>query len=95
MRAIYKYGIGLEHTLVAMPVGARVISAGLQDSGIVVWAIVDEHAPKEYRQFTVLGTGWGVADNIDKWTFVGTIQAPNGLVWHVFDSTSTTKANAA
>ena len=79
---IFKYPIP-RNAPTEMPAGARILSVGYQNPEIVAWAIVDEDAPTVKRRLVVCPTG--AADVPSKVEFVGTIQTPGGLVWHVFD----------
>jgi hypothetical protein len=72
---------------IEMPKGARVLSVGEQEADLVLWAIVDPEAPKAKRDFRVFGTGWKI--NVTElelggWSFVGTVQMKDGLVFHVW-----------
>lgn len=70
--------------LVSMPASAEVLSVGVQGATICLWAMVDPAlaVDQETRQVNVFGTGWPVARDPGK--FLGTVQTPPGLVWHVF-----------
>jgi len=83
---IYKYK--LTRSQMALPIGpsAKVLTAGLQDDEIVIWAIVDpwekhdEHTGG--RQFVVVNTG---GDAHDDYRYINTLTTSNGIVWHVFE----------
>lgn len=87
MTTIWKFKLPIEdEPTLDMPVGAHVLSVGVQSGDLVLWALVPKtHAPTEKRHFFVLGTGnripWG---DISACPFLGTVQI-GPLVWHVFD----------
>jgi hypothetical protein len=87
MRAIHKYEITPEGKTM-MPVGAEVLSVGAQGEALVVWALVSLTARMTERRIVALPTGAkGDADLGPKRDqFVGIIQRPDGLVFHVFDA---------
>lgn len=73
--------------VISIPHTHRILSVGEQDGHIVMWALVDPNAPTMKKQMTVVGTGWQgyVMDGILSKRFVGTVQMPDGLVFHVFE----------
>lgn len=78
---IYKYQFALvESQYVAMPGGAEVLSTGLQNGIITIWAKVDPNNPSVAYAFHIVGTGGEVPDNTE---FIGTVQQDR-FVWHVF-----------
>ncbi len=79
---IWKFALIPGVQVLPMPVGAQALSVGMQDDTLVLWVLVRPDAAKELRMVTVLGTGWDVKTSPGK--FIGTVQHPNGLVWHVF-----------
>jgi hypothetical protein len=80
---IYKYKIEDQETAM-MPRDAKLLHVGFQHSHVTVWALVDPEAPLVERQMAVFGTGWEISEK-DAERYVGTVQVPYGLVWHVFD----------
>ena len=84
MKRIYKYGVTTAP--IPMPVGAQILSAGLQDGAIedqvYVWAVVDPTAPLEPRCVTYYFTN---GDIPEPFTFIGTLQCKNGFVYHVVE----------
>lgn len=80
---------GLFSQTVFMPVGATVLSVGVQESSagdeqICLWALCEPGAPGE-RRFRLVFTGSRPPD--EPYRFVGTVQTPamGALVWHVFE----------
>lgn len=76
---------------VKMPVGAIVLSTGMQadevgHEDIYVWAIVDDTSPVERRVFSVFATGHSVLPN-DPGKFIGTVMLSGGtFVFHIFEA---------
>jgi hypothetical protein len=81
--SIWKYPLSRDGWHGSVPVGARFLSAQVQHSDIVVWALVDTTAPVETRKFRILGTGFPLEGEPGE--YVGTVQTHNGhFVWHIF-----------
>lgn len=87
-KSIWKFVIGeidMCKSILA-PENAEELSVQWQsDIGIVVWAMCDTEARKEPRVYRVVGTGWEIPSDARR--YIGTVQAPGGLVWHVFRET--------
>jgi hypothetical protein len=79
---------------VEMPIGARILAFQVQRrpddidyEAPTLWAMCDEAAATEIREFRMLGTGHNVAKILDiekAWNYIGTIQW-DVLVWHLFE----------
>jgi hypothetical protein len=94
---VWKYAAAPGGFVVEMPKGAEVVSVGLQDPDIrfapvgdigkvfVFWACVDPNAPLVNRKFRTVGTGHSYFIEDEVYKFVGTVQFPDGLVFHLFD----------
>ena len=85
MKVIYKYEINPNKEIVDLPVGAKVLVANSQDSGLFLWAEVDVEINDpilEERCFRVFPTGEAF-DN-EKLVFLNTIFV-NGFVFHVYE----------
>ena len=82
-REIWKYPLGMEMTQVSMPKDAEILSCQAQNGTPTLWVLADPEGEKEYRTFTVLGTGWPIAKDYPV-KHVGTFQVPP-YVWHVFE----------
>ena len=81
---IFKYPIGDDYSI--MPVGAQILSAQEQGGILTLWAIVDDDVLEhEQRRIIVLGTGFDVPHYLSKDNFISTVQAHDGLVWHIFE----------
>jgi hypothetical protein len=84
-KTIWEFAIGGPrlHADFALPEGAEELSAQWQDgAGIVLWALCNPEHKMEVRRYLIYGTGWTIPDMPGR--YVGTVQAPDGLVWHVF-----------
>ena len=96
---VWKYHAAPDGFVVKMPKGAEIVSVGLQhaDSStipanvigevfdFVFWACVDPNAPLVNRKFRTVGTGHPYFIDDEVYKFVGTVQFPDGLVFHLFD----------
>lgn len=84
---IWKFPFGLSDIVpIAMPKGAKPLHVEEQHGQACLWALVDESAPTEVREFRVVGTGHPLDDEFLGARHVGTFQASGGaFVWHVFD----------
>lgn len=83
MYSVWKFNINRDNKL-ALPVGAKVLSAGVQDSNFFIWAQIDTTEKEiEYRIFKIYGTGWDI-ENIDTLKFINTVYL-NRMVFHVFE----------
>jgi hypothetical protein len=86
MRSIWKFEIGPRNLRVMMPVGAKLLTAQIQNNSICVWAEVDTKAEREEVIFEIFGTGHSMPWNmgVDR-EYVGTVQFNNGdLVLHIY-----------
>jgi len=82
---IYKYSIdpiGGEHS-VLLPFGAKILSCGVQNDGISIWAMVNTDNTPEPIKLSVFTTGSEINDtHLD---FIGTCIMFNGTyVLHIF-----------
>lgn len=64
----------------AMPADARIVHVGQQHGSVTVWAEVGVPDVSGMRPTTLRVTATGEPFDGD---YVGTVQMPNGLVWHV------------
>lgn len=70
--------------VIDMPVGAKLLDVQMQGDDCCMWALCNEHAPKELRRIAIYGTGNPIPD--DPGEYVATFQMRGGsLVFHVFD----------
>lgn len=92
MMTIWKFPLEIvDGQEVKMPRGAKILSAGIINDTVNLWAMVDNmEAVKESRLIRIHGTGHHVY-KFDLLTFIGTviqpISNPNvpALVWHIFE----------
>jgi hypothetical protein len=88
MKTIYKYELKIEGTQsIDCPYEMTPISVGCQNGKLVLWAEVDKRvAATRFCAVYIYGTGHPMPDDSDSAyeKFLGTVQMPNGLVWHVY-----------
>lgn len=85
-RAIWKFSLPVraEPTMLAMPIGARILSVQTQQEEIRLWALVDPAEDREARRFLVVATGQAF-DRCGK-TYLGTVQTGGGVrVFHIWE----------
>ncbi len=82
MKTVWKYEIGLlTLSAIGMPVGAEIVSTGMQLGTVCFWALVNPRAQRETRSFRVYGTGHDVPNSC---VYIG-IAFDQPFVWHVFE----------
>ncbi len=70
---------------VELPVGAKILSAVIQDGHVVVYAFVNsDEEKKETVEFVTQSTGESSVERLNEYTFLDTVMAANGLVFHIF-----------
>lgn len=91
MMRIWKFPLAItDGQDVRMPKGATILSVGMIEDSLFLWAMVDDVAEKEDRSIRIHGTGHHVF-KAERLTFIGTVIQPleNGalpaLVWHIFE----------
>jgi hypothetical protein len=83
-KAIWKFQVDPE-TPIPMPEGAVILSVGVQNDSVFVWAMVDPSSPSEIRYINGYATGASLPD--DPGIFIGTVMLHGGrLVFHFFDA---------
>ena len=87
MKTILKYELKIkEEQWLEMPIGAKILTAQIQDDVIVLWVLVEPEFNKEDRKFLIYGTGDMITEiGLE---FIATVQAGD-LVWHIFERIST------
>ncbi len=90
MKKIFKYHIDYTSESMSLPVGAIILSVGMQKDKLMLWAIVEydddkrKTVPTEERLIRILGTGQDLTPEMEHGKFIGTVF--NGpFVWHVFE----------
>ena len=85
VNTIYKYELSVEkEQRLILPLGSRILSVGVQNNFVVLWAEVDRRqtTPEIYIIYTY-GTGHDISRQRGK--FIGTCLMMGGaLVWHVY-----------
>lgn len=84
MKTIYKYTLSPAQEVYKIP-SSNILSAIIQGCDIQVYAIVDtsEQAVENFYSFKVIGTGSITSIDLERYTFLNTVQLDN-LVFHVF-----------
>jgi hypothetical protein len=85
---IFKYPIERpeQGLFIRMPKGAVILTVQTQNETPCIWALVDESAEHEMREFRMYGTGHEIKEDIEKLQYVGTFQLRGGsLVFHLFE----------
>lgn len=90
---IWKFELDPDGTI-EIPCMHRVLSVGMQGEKMVCWALVNPQSKTTTKQLKIVGTGWTgwYMDDLhldSKYRFIGTVQMPDGLVFHVFDKDMT------
>ena len=84
---IFKYNIKFDFQraqIIILPKGAKIISCGWKKNKPCFWAIINENAKKEVRQFRIIGTGSYLY--FEYKNFIGTcIDQKNQETWHIFE----------
>lgn len=86
MATIHKYSIPQvfgQPFVVETHAGAEPLAVGCQGNDVVMWMRVDTSRPVVQRMFQTAATD-AYCPPADRATYVGTAQAPDGSVWHVF-----------
>lgn len=74
----------VEELTINMPAGAKVLHVGVQDSDLMLWALVDPDALPEPRNLVIAGTGH-LFDLPPSGLHLGSAQT-RSFVWHVFET---------
>lgn len=87
MRTIWKFPFHIDGTVsLRMPEGAVVVHVDVQNGQPTLWALVDENAATEVREFHIFGTGHKVPDGVGLNHHVGSFQLLDGVfVGHMFE----------
>jgi hypothetical protein len=85
MKTVFKYTLHSTEGTVQLPVGAKILLAGVQDTGIQLWAEVESTAPLISRQFFVVGTGHEMPTG--RLEYISTVFV-GMLVWHIYEQLS-------
>jgi hypothetical protein len=80
--AIWKFPLESVVQELQIPVAGKVVHVGQQDGVPTIWVMVDPSQQRQGRRFHIVGTGQTLPDST---AYRGTVQMPNGLVWHVME----------
>jgi len=84
MKTVWKYVFPDMRCRIELPAGARILSVREQGANVCMWALVDPEAPKEPRDFAIIGTGHTITE--PGITFLGTaVLYESIIVLHVFE----------
>jgi len=85
-RVIWSHILPLDDYVdIDMKIGAKVLSIGIQNMQICVWALVDPEAETAQYRFRIVGTGHPMADEVGQLDFIGTVMTlDDALAFHVF-----------
>ncbi len=82
---IWKYELPIvDHPVIYMPRGAKVLSVQMQRGVPCIWAEVLSSMPGEERHFRLVGTGHEIR-GLERSRFIGTFQVDAVLVFHLFE----------
>jgi hypothetical protein len=83
---VWKYQLKITDVqTIWLPVGATILSVGMQYGSPTMWALVDPTRANSKREIRIAGTGHVVPQS-DASRFIGTLITEGGaLVWHVFE----------
>jgi hypothetical protein len=100
---VHKYPIpmpnGRGRSFVVLPSDAVLLSVGLQNDALMLWALTDpDYVPEQDearegpRRLIVSNTGRDIPSFPSGAAFLGTVTTTNGIVWHVWDGDAETTA---
>ncbi len=83
---IYKYPVPFRSNLILeLPVSAELLTVQMQGDNPVVWVKLRQLSPEAMveRKFKWYATGESFPEIREQ--YIGTVQTPNGLVFHLFE----------
>ena len=84
MKRIFKYSLGYsENQEIKMPEDAKVVSFQSMNSGLFIWALVDDDNLLKPRHFFITTTGQAITEN--NLHYIGTEVVNNSMVYHLFE----------
>jgi hypothetical protein len=85
VKEIYKYNLGIADSQMLNIPSDTILSVQEQNEEVVVYALVETESPLIKYEFVINGTGNPISFDVDKFTFLGTVNLFNGaLMFHVF-----------
>lgn len=85
-RVIFKYQLDHGVTSFRLPIGSAVLHVGCQSEDLPTLWIEQadtDGVEREQRDFTFVGTGQPFPTDVR--TYLGSVQTPHGLVWHIYE----------
>jgi hypothetical protein len=84
MKTIYKYPLDvLGYVRLMLPVGAKILTAQVQNNRICLWVEVETENDLDMRRLWILGTGMKFPLDVDL-RYIATVQQ-GMFVWHVHE----------
>ena len=85
-KQIWKFSLhNVCDTIIEIPKGGEILTCQLQGNTPTIWAMVDTEKEKGERTFGLVGTGHEISESWKSFSYINTIQLPNGIVIHVFE----------
>jgi hypothetical protein len=84
MKTIYKYKLNGQACHISMPVDRRILSCGIQNDSLVIWAEVETTHDTAPVHFMVFATGELISINTKSYQYLGTVTTETGLVFHIY-----------
>lgn len=88
MKTVYKYPFQVgQGTNLSLPKGAQILCVKTQREVPCLWALVDNHAENETREFIIAGTGLPIKiSSMKRLVYIDTFLLQDGaFVFHVFE----------
>jgi hypothetical protein len=85
MKTIYKYKLNhISRQEIEIPTTARILSAGVQNGDLCVWAAINDEPETSPRFIYIFGTGHLMPEDGMDLRYIDTVQEST-LVWHIFE----------
>lgn len=86
MRAVYKYPLDDDITVLELPSSASILHIQRQFGRWMLWAEIDTEAATSERKIGMFGTGHPLPPEATKETHIATL-ADGPFIWHFYDVT--------
>jgi len=85
---VYKYPVaGPNFFSLNLPLGAKILTAQVQNGELQLWALVNSKNKTETRLFLLVGTGQSIRESEGELCYIGTFQLEGGaIVYHLFET---------
>lgn len=81
---VWKFPVDAEAFTYPIPANAQILSVAMQHGNPVLYALVNDEAPKQPRSFLTVGTGHPLPPS-HTYHFHGTFEPEPGLWFHLFE----------